>query len=257
MMIGLERGIEFYLSTLATEGKSPSYIGGLQTRLRYFSEYIEDTHGDEYRVKDLTVEDGRGFIRMLQSRTVKYADHPMREPVERGLKPHYIHGCGRAVRSFSTWAHEEGYLDENVMRKLKLPRLPQTQPEPLTEEEIKAVLAACLAFSKEPLRNYAMLTLFLDTGIRLGELLNLKISDIDFTTSEMKVFGKGSKERTVPIGHQARRALVEYLSRERPEPKNPREEEVVFLTADGYAISKSAVHKVFHRVRDEAGLDKF
>ena len=63
---------------------------------------IRHPRAEVIQVQDLTVEDGRGFLRMLQNRKVKYEDHPMREPVERGLKPHYIHGCGRAVRSFST-----------------------------------------------------------------------------------------------------------------------------------------------------------
>ncbi len=61
----------------------------------------------------------------------------MHVPQPGGLKVQYIHGCGRAVRSFSTWAHREGYLEENIMRKLKLTKFPQTQPKPLGEEELQ------------------------------------------------------------------------------------------------------------------------
>jgi integrase/recombinase XerD len=80
------------------------------------------------------------------------------------------------VRSFSTWAYEEGYLDENVMRRLKLPQLPKTLPEPLTEEEIQQVLSVCLDRTYERLRNFSIMMLFFDTGIRLDELVNLKLS---------------------------------------------------------------------------------
>ena len=107
------------------------------------------------------------------------------------------------------------------MRRLKLPRLPVTQPEPLTEDEIRRVLAACLDSTYECRRNFAMLMLFLDTGIRLGELVNLRLSRIDFPLGEMTVIGKGNKERKVPVGSQAKKALLEYISKERREPLSP------------------------------------
>ena len=65
-----------------------------------------------------------------------YHTHPFHREKTGKLKIQYIHGLGRAVRSFSTWAYEEGYLEENVMRRLKLPKLPTTFPEPLSEDEI-------------------------------------------------------------------------------------------------------------------------
>jgi integrase/recombinase XerC len=110
------------------------------------------------------------------------------------------------VRSFSTWAYQEGYLEENVMRRLKLPKLPKVLPEPLTEAEIQSILAASLDNTQERLRNFSIMMLFLDTGIRLDELVNLKLSRIDFTLGEMTILGKGSKERRVPIGSQTKKA---------------------------------------------------
>ena len=257
MMIDLDRGIEFYLSTMETEGKSPAYIDWLNKRLRYFLKYIQETYGRTIQVQELSVEDGRNFLHSLMKRKNKYQDHPMHKPKPGGLKVQYIHGCGRAVRSFSTWAYNEGYLDENVMRRLRLPKLPQTQPKPLSEEQIQTVLAACLDLTREALRNYAIMMLFLDTGIRLSELINLKISDIDFTASQMAIFGKGAKERIVPIGRQAKKALIEYLSRERPGAYNPQAETQVFLTSDGLVMTTTAVQKLFQRVKRETGISKF
>jgi site-specific recombinase XerD len=126
MMISLETGIEYYLTTLATEGKSPNYIDWLRTRLRYFREYIERTQEQPFQVQDLVVEDGRGYIVELMDRDIVYRDHPNHEEKKRKLSMAYIHGCGRAIRSFSTWLYEEGYLEENVMRRLKLPKLSGT-----------------------------------------------------------------------------------------------------------------------------------
>jgi site-specific recombinase XerD len=188
---------------------------------------------------------------------VKYSSHPLLEARGGKLAIQYIHGCGRSVRSFSSWAYEEGYLEENIMQRLKLPRLPNTQPEPLTEEEIRNVLAVSLDHTLERLRNYSMLVLFLDTGLRLNELITLKQSRIDFVMGELTVLGKGNKERKVPIGSQARKALIDYLTKERPEPENPCDADCVYLNADRHPISPEVVEKVFQRVKKAAGLQHF
>jgi site-specific recombinase XerD len=257
MMITLQKATDFYLATLATEGKSPRYIDWLQTRLKYFNQYIQEVYGKDFKLQDLTVAHGRNYLRSLIERNKRYLGHPMHRVEEGKLKLQYIHGLGRAIRSFSTWAYEEGYLDENVMRRLKLPKLPNTFPEPLSEEEIQRVLKACLDDTDERLRNFAILMLFLDTGIRLDELVNLKLSKIDFAIGEMAVFGKGSKERKVPIGTQAKKALMDYVTIQRPDPLNPQHEDQVFLNADGYPITRGAVEKVFQRVKKAAGVPKF
>ena len=76
-MISLEKWLELYLSTLETEGKSPRYIGWLKDRLRYFSTFMRQTQGENFKIQDLTVGDGREFLRDLMNRDVKYRDHPM------------------------------------------------------------------------------------------------------------------------------------------------------------------------------------
>jgi integrase/recombinase XerD len=257
MMITLQKATDFYLVTLETEGKSPRYIDWLKTRLKYFNRYIQEQYGNDFKLQDLTVEDGRDYLRHLMARNKRYQDHPMHNEETGKLKVQYIHGLGRAVRSFSSWAYEEGYLDENVMHRLKLPHLPNTLPEPLSEEEIERVLKACLDDALERLRNFAMLMLFLDTGIRLDELVNLKLSKIDFAVGEMAVFGKGRKERKVPVGTQAKKALMDYITLQRPDPVNPQDEDQVFLNADGYPMTREAVEKVFQRVKKAAGVAKF
>ena len=257
MMVSLERGIDLYLTTMETEGKSPRYIDWLNTRLKFFNNFIQDTFGDDFKLQDLTVDDGRDYIRSLMERETKYKDHPMHKERKGKLKPQYIHGCGRAIRSFSTWAYEEGYLDENIMRRLKLPKLPKKLPEPLSEEEIERVLSATLEDTRERLRNFAIMMLFLDTGIRLDELVNLQLSKVDMVLGEMTIFGKGAKERKVPVGFQAKKALLDYLSKERPEPINPQDEDFVFLNVDGYPLTHGAVSKIFQRIKKLSGVDNF
>jgi site-specific recombinase XerD len=185
-----------------------------------------------------------------------YTNHPLHKERDGKLTIYYIHGLGRALRSFSTWAHEEGYLEENIMRKLKLPKLPTTNPEPLSQDEIERILAVSLDDSSECLRNFSILMMFLDTGIRLDELTGLRISKINFTIGEMTVFGKGSKERKVPIGLQAKKSLIEYIAKERPEPRNPQDDDMVYLNVDGYPITHGAVEKIFQRIKKKANVPK-
>jgi integrase/recombinase XerD len=224
--------------------------------LKFFNSYIEETYGADFKVQDLTVEDGRDYLRSLMERNTLYQGHPMHKEKKGKLKTQYTHGLGRAVRSFSTWAYMEGYLEENVMRRLELPQLPKTLPEPLSEDEIQKVLAASLDTTTEGLRNFSIMMLFLDTGIRLDELVNVRLSRVDFAVGEMTVVGKGNKERIVPIGLQAKRALMDYITKERPSPVNPQDEDVVFLNADGYPVTHDAVEKLFQRVKKKAEVEK-
>jgi site-specific recombinase XerD len=255
MIITLDRAIGLYLSTLETEGKSPRYIDWLKTRLRFFNNYIQSAHQGEFRLQNLTVDIGRDYLRFLMDKNERYQNHPMHKAEGGKLKIQYIHGLGRAVRSFSTWAYDEGFLEENVMRRLKLPPLPKTLPEPLSEEEIKRVLTACLN-THERLRNFAIMMVFLDTGLRLDELVNLRFSRMDFSGGEMTIFGKGSKERKVPIGAQAKKAMIDYISKERLEPTNPQDEDRIFLNADGYPVTHATVGKMFQRVKIMSDVKK-
>jgi integrase/recombinase XerD len=257
MMISFDKASELYLSTLATEGKSPRYIDWLKTRLRYFGDFLTRTYGKDFILQELDVEDGRSYLRELMARGTRYEDHPMHKAQRGKLKIQYIHGLGRAVRSFSTWAHEEGYLEENVMRRLKLPQLPKTLPEPLIEEEIQRVLAVSLDQTYERLRNFSIMMLFFDTGIRLDELVNLRLSRVDFTIGEMTIIGKGNKERKVPIGLQAKKALLDYITLERPEPARLGDEDRLFLSSEGFPITHTTVEKLFQRVKQRAEIDKF
>lgn len=255
-MISVEKAIDLYLATLVTEGKSPQYVEWLKSRLKLFNEFLKGTGRENYKLQNLTVDDGRDYLHFLMDRKTRYTNHPMHKVRDGKLTTYYIHGLGRALRSFSTWAYEEGYLEENIMRRLKLPKLPTTYPEPLSQEEIERILSACLDDTADRLRNFSIMMMFLDTGIRLDELTGLKLSRIDFTVGEMTVFGKGSKERKVPIGLQAKKALLEYLSKERPDPLNPQDEDIVYLNVDGYPITHGAVEKAFQRVRKKAGIPK-
>jgi integrase/recombinase XerC/integrase/recombinase XerD len=250
----LQQAVSNYLTALSLEGKSSEYTDWLYSRLKVFTKFCLDNQG-QAKINSLTIETGRAFIKHLMERKVRYTDHKLRHEVEGGLAPTTVHGYVRALRSFSTWVYEEGHTDENGFDGIRPPKVPQTLINPLTEDEIRKLLLAVQRDTVEGQRNYAIILMFLDTGVRLSELINLKLEDVNFGVGQFKVFGKGAKERLVPLGQTAKRALIRYLEQARPEPVNPAEERV-FLTAAGLPISKDSVEKIIQRLAKRTGITR-
>ena len=117
------------------------------------------------------------------------------------------------IRQFFIWCEEEGEVPEgkNPMRHVKPPRVPENPPQVLRPEEIRALLDACNGKTFEDRRDAALVWLLFDTGIRLSECAGILMDDIDLAERrEVRVLGKGRKERTVPFGANAARALARY-----------------------------------------------
>ena len=250
----IDQVVSNYLTALTLEGKSAEYTLWLQSRLKPFAKFFVANQGQD-RINSLTIEDGRAFIKSLMERKVRYTDHKIRNEIEGGLAPITIHGYVRALRSFSSWLYEEGHTDENIFDGIQPPKVPQTLIDPLSEDEIRKLLLAVQRDTAEGQRNYAMLLMFLDAGVRLSELINLKMEDVNFGVGQFKVFGKGAKERLVPLGQTAKRALIRYLEQARPEPVNPAESRV-FLTVSGLPISKDSVAKIIQRLARRTGITR-
>jgi len=172
----------------------------------------------------------------------RYDNHLHRDQVQGGLAPQTIHGFVRSLRAFASWLEAEGYTEDNIFKAIKPPKIPQVLMQPLTEDEIRRILVIIPQDTAEGIRNYAIVLTFLDCGIRLSELINLKIPDIDFAAGQFKVRSKGEKERIVPMGSATRRAIIRYMEHYRPQPVNPQEVRL-FLTVAGEPISKDSVAK--------------
>jgi len=118
------------------------------------------------------------------------------------------------IRQFFAWCEEEGELPEgrNPMRHVEPPRVPQNPPDILREDEIRVLLKACDGRAFEDRRDAALVTLLYDTGLRLSECAAITLADIDIADRrEVTVIGKGRKERMLPIGANAARAMGRYL----------------------------------------------
>jgi site-specific recombinase XerD len=252
----IDKSVSNYLTALKLEGKSSEYTAWLERRLGDFVKFIHsEERSDSDNVNLLTIEDGRNFVKYLMDRKTRYSQHKLRAEIDGSLAPSTIHGYVRALRSYSSWLFNEGYTDTNIFQGIKPPKLPDILIAPLTEDEIRRLLLAIQRETQEGTRNYAIILMFLDTGVRLSELTNLKLADIDFGLGIFKVFGKGGKERLVPLGQTAKRALIRYVEQARPLPVNPAEERI-FLTVSGLPISKDSIEKIIQRLAKRANISR-
>ena len=254
MQLTLPQAIDYYLTALTLEGKSPETVLWYLKKLTPFAAFMQNG-GAPSKICALDLEDGRTFVKSLMERKTKYANHVFRHEVQEGLAPQSIHGYARALRAFASWLQEEGYTEDNIFQGIKLPKVPQILIKPLTEDEVRRILVVIPQHTPEGIRNYAMILLFLDTGVRLSELVNLKISNIDFAAGQFKVFGKGAKERIVPMGLTARRAVIRYKEHFRPQPLNPMEDRL-FLTVAGDPVCRDSVNKIIQRLAKRAGIPR-
>ena len=127
-------------------------------------------------------------------------------------KPATAHNRYRALRSFFNWLADEGEVRESPMARMKPPRLPEEPPAVLRDSELHALLDACARDrSFYGRRDEAIVRCFIDTGARRAEILGLTLNDVDLDGGTLRVTGKGSRTRFVPVGDVATRTLDRYI----------------------------------------------
>ena len=170
----------------------------------------------------------------------------------RGLTSRTLARHISTLRGFFAFLAEEGLVAEDPARLLQNPKLPKTLPEVLSRDEMARILARPDQTSKLGARDKAMLELLYASGLRVSELIELCPLDYDDQAGLLRIFGKGSKERLVPVHYEGQRVLSEYLLRWRPEfsPKQDR----MFLNRSGKGLTRQAVWKSVKRYAQEAGI---
>jgi integrase/recombinase XerD len=148
----------------------------------------------------------------------------------------------------------EGYLKKDPTVMVDKPKPWKRLPDTLSYEQIKTVLNACKTNKPLDIRNKAILEMLYATGARVSEVSNLKIKDISLEAGYIRCFGKGSKERIVPIGEEAQDCLKKYLQQVRPIFAKATSIENVFLSRHGKPIGRDMLWKIFRYYAGKAGL---
>jgi site-specific recombinase XerD len=245
--------IRIYETFNQAEGKSPKTISWYTFTLLTFEEFLMNG-GKSTSLGDVGVEQAREFILHLQQKQ-RWDGNNGSHGKDDHLSPFTVQGFVRSLKAFYSWLHQEGYTEENELARLKLPKVPHKLVQTLTEEEIRRIMSCFNPMTTIGARNMAIVMMLLDTGIRCSELTSLKLSDVHMQEGHIKVFGKGGKERIVPIGSGVQKAIQRYVLHFRPEQIDLDVEEV-FLNLDDSPLTYNAIKMLLSRLAKKSGIKR-
>ena len=161
------------------------------------------------------------------------------------------------LRRFYEYLMLENIVKNNPIQNIEIPKIGTTLPVTLTVEEIDKIISGIKLTSKTGIRNLAILELLYSCGLRVSELTNLKISDLFFKESIIKVTGKGNKERFVPISNQAQLYINNYINEIRVFKKVKKNfEDTLFLNERGSNLSRVMIFIILKKLSSLANINK-
>ncbi|MBC5621977.1 MULTISPECIES: site-specific tyrosine recombinase XerD [Butyricimonas] len=162
-----------------------------------------------------------------------------------------------SIKSFFKYLLYDGTIGLNPATSLDSPKIGRSLPSILSVEEIEAMIDSIDMNKQEGQRNKAILETLYSCGLRVSELVNLKLSQINFRTGYIKIEGKGNKERIVPLGARAKDEIRCYLKKDRDKMKKARgHEDILFLNKMGKALSRVMIFNIIKETARRAGLSK-
>ncbi len=161
-----------------------------------------------------------------------------------------------AMRMLYRYAIAQRYLRDDPTSVITTPKLWQRLPAALSVEEVTRLLAAAHTSNWQGIRDTAWLELLYATGIRVSELITLKIGDVNFEVGFVRCLGKGGKERIVPLGRSAITAVQRYLRVVRPRLRKSAQEQTLFLSTRGRSLTRQAIFLLLRRYARLAKLPK-
>ena len=238
---------EELLSWLAVEkGRSANTLAAYRRDLRAYESWLRQRAGASH-LELADVDEGA---------VAEYVAHLQRS----GLAPASVARKLVALRSLHRFMVQEGGGRQDPTKELRPPRLPQSLPKALSEEEVASLLAAVTGPSPLQRRDRAVLELLYGTGMRISELTGLSLSDVLVEDQLVRVLGKGNKERMVPLGRYSRQALDEWLGpggRPAVMPARALRREdsaAVFLNRRGGRLTRQGAWGIVRHYGEKAGL---
>ena len=163
-----------------------------------------------------------------------------------------------SIRGFHSFAVVEKLTESNPAELIELPQKARTLPAVLTADEVNTILQTPDRTTPAGIRDAAIMETLYATGMRVSELVNLELNHLYFEIGFVQVRGKGNKERLVPMGNVARKALEDYMEKARPEwVKDPNKaQNRVFLNQNGGPISRMSIWNIVNKAAERAGIEK-
>ena len=229
-----EKYYEKYLDYLLFERKlSKNTIASYQDNLKRFEIFLQGKS-----INHVTRKDIEAYLKFNEQMAEK-------------SRAHYL----TVIKNFYSFLATEGYLENNPCENIEQPKISKTLPHYLTEEEVNQLLNIPL---KTPYdyRNKAMLELLYATGIRVSELVQLKLNNLDLHDDYIRVLGKGSKERISPISSMAENYLKIYIDQYRNKLLKNKDSDYLFINNFGKPISRQGFFKNLKQIAQKQGIKK-
>jgi integrase/recombinase XerD len=234
---------EEFLSWLAVErGRAANTLAAYRRDLLGYEAFLRARRAPTDEVGENLVQDYLAFLRAS------------------GRKPTSVARALAAVRGFHRFCLDEGHSGADPTGDVDRAPVPLGLPKALTEDEIASLLGAVVGADPQARRDRAILEVLYSTGLRISELVGLSLSDLALEEATLRAFGKGSKERLVPVGRCARRALAEWLEPSGRGALVPRrwarrnDAEAVFLNLRGGRLTRQGAWAIVRLHGDRVGL---
>ena len=159
-----------------------------------------------------------------------------------------------SLRNFYKYLRDQGHIDDNPFEYARVPRIMRYHPDYLSVSDIEKILEQPDRSKNSGLRDRAILEMLYGTGMRISELINLKLSAVYDEIGFIKIVGKGSKERLVPYGRHARAAVDEYLVGVREQLRSDTDGDILFLSSRRRRFSRPGLWKLVKKYVKRAGI---
>lgn len=229
-----------------------------------YADYLRFDRGVAGSTRDAYLRDCRQLARFAAERGLggpAELDHAaLREfvvaLVDGGLAASTISRKLSSLRSYFGFLVAEGHREEDPTERLESPRRGRPLPEVLTVEEVERILAAVPGEHELAFRDRALLETLYGAGLRVSELVELGVRDLMLEEGLVRVMGKGSKERLVPVGDRATDALERYLRELRPSLDRGEARGIVFLNQHGRPLTRMGAWKIVRRHVERSGVER-
>ncbi len=237
----MQREIDQFILYLATErGLSENYQHSTRMTLERFGKWAAEDRGErrprEVQLQDLTAYLGRERARGLSAAS---------------LRLEII-----ALKIFFRHLQARGVIEEDPAEFLTSPKVERYLPDTLNEPEVRKLIESIQGKKPLDLRDRAIIELLYASGLRISELVNSRLENLDLEEGVIRVTGKGNKTRLVPVGKQAIEAMERYLEHERPKLVKPRTGSEVFLSVRGGKLTTQRAWQILRERAGAAGMEE-
>ncbi len=233
----MEIKIQDFLNYLRSEcGMSENTINSYNLDLLQFTKFLNSKH--IYDFKSISYVEIELYVKYLYSLK---------------LKPSSISRKISTIRNFFAFLFNEDYIQENPSREISLPKKRKLLPKILFPEEINLLTSQISIGNKLELRNRVMVELLSATGMRVSELLNLKVEDINLERKYLICKGKGEKKRVIPFNEATKKWLEKYISEYKKEISNSK---YLFFNSRGEKLTRQRFWEIIKALKKKTGLKK-